>query len=127
MKQVWLGIGCDRGCSLTVIEQAALVALSGIGLAADNVCGIASIDAKAREPALSALSLNWNIPLQFYPATRLEQETPRLLNPSDKIFAMMGCHGVAEAAALAGAGPDSFLLVPKVKGSGVTIAVAGPK
>lgn len=127
MKQVWLGIGCDRGCSLAVIERAALAALSGAGLVADDVCGIASIDAKAQEPALSALSDLWNIPLHFYPALRLEQETPRLLTPSATVFAVMGCHGVAEAAALAGAGADSILLVPKVKGSGVTIAVAGPK
>ncbi len=54
----------------------------------------------------------------------LEAQTPRLANPSDIVFAETGCHGVAEGAALALAGPQSTLAVPKQKSKRVTVAIA---
>jgi hypothetical protein len=43
-------------------------------------------------------------------------ETPRLRNPSASLFARIGCHGVAEAAALAEAGEAARLIVEKTPG-----------
>ena len=59
----------------------------------------------------------------FYPAERLEAETSRLKNPSEIVFAEVGCHGVAEGAALAAVGKDGTLLVPKQKSKRVTAAI----
>ena len=36
----------------------------------------------------------------------------------------VGCHGVAEAAALAAGGPEASLLLPKFSGAGITCAIA---
>ena len=40
------------------------------------------------------------------------------------VFAEVGCHGVAEGAALALAGPDATLTVAKRKTANATVAVA---
>jgi cobalt-precorrin 5A hydrolase/precorrin-3B C17-methyltransferase len=64
------------------------------------------------------------VPARFFPATRLEAETPRLANPSEPVFREVGCHGVAEGAALAAAGPGGALMVPKAKAARVTCAIA---
>ena len=125
MTRIWLGIGCDRGCSPQIVERTARAALAGAGLQAKQVVGIATIDVKADEPALTDLAKAWVAPLTVFPASRLERETPRLATPSETVFALMGCHGVAEAAALAAAGVGAVLMVPKIKGPGVTVAVAG--
>ena len=47
-----------------------------------------------------------------------------LATPSDTVFAEIGCHGVAEAAALAAAGPDARLIVEKQKTKFATAALA---
>jgi len=125
MKRVALGIGCDRGCDIMVVRQAGLEALAQIGLSARDVAVIASIDLKSDESAFAALAEEWSVDLQFFSAECLEKETPRLAHPSDLVFAHTGCHGVAEAAALAAVGPGGALLVPKQKGAGVTVAVVG--
>src|SRR5690606_24456574 len=68
------------------------------------------------------------VPARFFDAATLEAETPRLTAPSDIVFRETGCHGVAEGAALAAVGPAGTLVVPKVRGPGVTCAIArGPE
>ena len=125
MTHIWIGIGCDRGCDPALVAQTVGAALTLIGRTPAQVGGMATIDVKTDEAAITALAQTWQVPLRFFPAARLEQETPRLANPSKAVFAHMGCHGVAEAAALAQAGPNATLLLPKFKGPGVTIAIAG--
>jgi cobalt-precorrin 5A hydrolase/precorrin-3B C17-methyltransferase len=62
--------------------------------------------------------------VRLFDAATLEAEAPRLANPSEKVFAEVGCHGVAEGAALALAGPEGRLLVPKRKSANATCALA---
>jgi cobalt-precorrin 5A hydrolase/precorrin-3B C17-methyltransferase len=54
----------------------------------------------------------------------LEKETPRLQNPSEVVFAEVGCHGVSEGAALAAFGKSGSLIVPKQKSKRATVAIA---
>jgi cobalt-precorrin 5A hydrolase/precorrin-3B C17-methyltransferase len=63
-------------------------------------------------------------PARFFSAKRLERETPRLANPSETVFRAVGCHGVAEAAALAAAGPRGELIVAKAASRRATVAIA---
>ena len=83
-----------------------------------------SLDLKADEPAVTALAEALGVPGRFFDAARLEEETPRLANPSAAVFAEVGCHGVAEGAALAAAGPGGQLVVAKRKSGMATCAVA---
>ena len=119
-----VGIGCERGAA--VEEVAALLdqVLGAAGLSPLSIACLASLDVKIDEPALRALAGQMNLPLRFFDAARLERETPRLANPSDTVFRGVGCHGVAEAAALACAGADGKLRVGKTKSARATCAVA---
>ena len=63
-------------------------------------------------------------PARFFLAAELEAQTRRLANPSDVVFREVGCHGVAEASALAAAGADGELIVAKTRSRRATCAIA---
>ena len=64
------------------------------------------------------------VPARFFAAAALEAEAGRLRNPSDFVFREVGCHGVAEGAALAAAGPHGELVMEKTKSARATCAIA---
>ena len=119
-----LGVGCERGASADEVIGLVRDTLDTQGLAAGAVAGLFTIDLKHDEPAVLSLADHLGVPLRVFDAARLEQERPRLANPSDLVFREVGCHGVAEGAALAAAGPDATLIVPKTKSKRATCAVA---
>ncbi|TCU12949.1 cobalamin biosynthesis protein [Rhizobium sullae] len=119
-----LGLGCERGTPADEVMALAGEALRLAGLAPGELAAIASIDGRAGEPAILEAARHFSLPMLFFSAARLEEETPRLKNPSDIVFARIGCHGVAESAALAGAGQVAELAVPKIKSAHATAAIA---
>ena len=122
-----LGVGCERGTDGDELIALAQETLADAGLAAAAVASVVSLDLKADEEAVHALADHLGVPARFFTAAELEAEAPRLANPSDVVFAEVGCHGVAEGAALAAAGPDSLggvLAVEKRKSAHATCAVA---
>ena len=119
-----LGIGCERGCAPDELIMLAKRVLVAGGLAREAVACVASLDLKADEPAVSAVAAWLGVPLRLFDAATLERETPRLTAPSDVVFRAVGCHGVAEAAALACAGADGTLVVPKARSERGTCAIA---
>ncbi len=123
-QRMTLGVGCARGCPPEELEALVMGALEAAELAPGALKGLFTLDLKADEPAVYALAGKLGLPLRLFGAAELEAETPRLENPSDVVFAEVGCHGVAEAAALAGAGPEAFLGSPKIKSANATCALA---
>jgi len=119
-----IGIGCERGTEPQEVIDLVVSALSENSVALGAIAGIASIDVKADEPAIQTIADMLGVPVRFFDATTLEYETPRLANPSDVVFQEVGCHGVAEAACLAATGKDGELIVPKLKSSRATVAIA---
>ena len=83
-----------------------------------------SVELKLGEPGIHALAAELGVPARFFSASRLLVETPRLSERSPAAFRATGCWGVAEGAALAAAGPDGVLVVPKRKSRGATCAIA---
>ncbi|MVA73070.1 precorrin-3B C(17)-methyltransferase [Agrobacterium vitis] len=122
-KTLVLGMGCERHASAEEAIALAQQALDISGLAAQSLGAVASIDVKADEAAIHAVAKYFGVPARFFSAERLEQERARLQNPSEVVFAEVGCHGVAEGAALAVAGSDGVLVLPKIKSKGVTAAL----
>lgn len=120
---VIIGIGVTETASAR--EAVALVekVLSG-PLEDARPAAIATIFGRAEHPAVQGVAGYLGVPVLVFDAAHLERETPRLMNPSDSLFERIGCHGVAEAAALAAGGASARLLVGKTKEGGVTIAVA---
>ncbi len=119
-----LGIGCERFCPAEEIAALARASLAEAGLAAGAVGAIVSIELKADEPGIHALARSLGVPARFFPAARLLAETPRLTRRSEAAFRATGCWGVAEGAALAAAGPDCELVVPRRQSRHATCAVA---
>lgn len=119
-----VGIGCERGTGLDEIRAHFNRVMTEANLAKQSVACIVSIDLKADEEAILALADELNVPARFFDAETLETEAPRLQNPSDVVFAEVGCHGVAEGAALAAVGAAGELIVPKQKSTRATCAVA---
>lgn len=93
-------------------------------MAPGAVAAVATIDLKADEAAIGEAARRLGVPLRLFGAAALERETPRLANPSEVVFAEVGAHGVAEAAALACAGEGARLVVPKRKTGEATAALA---
>jgi cobalamin biosynthesis protein CbiG len=122
-RTVVIGIGVTEGASAR--EAVALVekVLAG-ALEEARPVAIGTIFGRAEHPAVQGVAGYLGVPLLVFDAARLEQETPRLLNPSASLFERIGCHGVAEAAALAAGGQKAELIVGKTKHGGITLAVA---
>ncbi len=123
-QRVALGVGCARNCPPDDLERLVKGVLDEAEVAPGTLKGLFTLDLKADEPAVNALASKLGLPLRVFDAATLEAETPRLESPSEVVFAEVGCHGVAEAAALAGAGPDAVLGWPKVKSAMATCALA---
>jgi cobalt-precorrin 5A hydrolase / cobalt-factor III methyltransferase / precorrin-3B C17-methyltransferase len=119
-----LGMGCERGCAAAEVIELAEKALAENGLSAESLAAVASLDLKADEAAVHAVAAHFGVPARFFEAARLEAETPRLATPSDVVFAEVGCHGVAEGAALASVGAEGEMAVAKIKSKRATVAVA---
>ncbi len=119
-----IGVGCERGAEPKEVIALVEKTLDEHTIAKGAIAGVASIDLKADEVAIHAVAKHLGVPVRFFDAATLEKETPRLVNPSDIVFAEVGCHGVSEGAALAATGSDSELVVPKQKSKRATVAIA---
>jgi len=119
-----VGIGCERGAAVDETAHLVRASLAAHGLSEAAVALVASLDLKADEAAVHGAGAALGVPTRFFSAARLEAETPRLASPSEAVYRAVGCHGVAEAAALAAAGDDAMLLIPKTKSARATCAIA---
>ena len=124
--RVAVGLGCDRGTPLATVAAALDQALQGAGLGRADVAVLASIDAKADEPAFAELAAAHGWPLRFYAAAQLAAVP--VPNPSATVLRHMGTPSVSEAAALLAAG-GAVLLVEKYKlrgadGRNATVSLA---
>lgn len=118
-----IGIGCQRGAKKEAIMRLVrdVVATAGIE---DERVALFSIEDKRSEAGLieAAAALQW--PLRFLPRSALRQMATAVVSPSRHAQALFGVTSVSEAAALAGAGHEASLLLPRVAGDGVTCAIA---
>ena len=119
-----LGIGCARGCAVDEMWTLVMETLAQANIAPEAIACLTSLDLKADEPAMIQTAKRLNVPFRVFDTAALEAEADRLANPSDVVFAEVGCHGVAEGAALASAGPDAVLVVEKHKTLNATCAIA---
>ena len=119
-----LGVGCARGADPAELWDLVQGALDQAGISAGAIASVNTLDLKADEPAMNELARRLGVPLRLFTAAELESEAARLANPSEVVFAEVGCHGVSEAAALMAAGMDAKLAVEKRKTANCTCAIA---
>ncbi len=123
-QQIAVGVGCARNCAVEELHDLVMQQLAAADVSPAAVHSVNTVALKADEPAVRSLAARLDVPLRVFAAEVLEAETLRLANPSDVVFAEVGAHGVAEAAALAQGGPHASLLVPKQKTANATCALA---
>lgn len=122
-QRMTLGVGCARNCPPAELAELVAQVLTGAGIAPEAVQSVNTIDIKADEPAVLELARSLGVPMRLFTAAELEAEVPRLVHPSDVVFAEVGCHGVSEGAALAQVGPGGALYVAKHKSANATCAL----
>lgn len=99
--QLFVGLGCRRGCPAETLGNLLEQTLKAHDLPLSAVAGLASIDLKCDEPGLHQLAQRLQVPLQFFSAAQLAVFEQRLSHRSAVAYQHSGCYGVAESAALA--------------------------
>jgi cobalt-precorrin 5A hydrolase len=118
------GIGCRKAISAAQVEAAIEAALTHNVRAGHELGVIAIPAAKGTEAGVAAAAAARGLALVRIPQNLLEAANARTLTRSARSMAAMNVHSVAEAAALAAAGPESRLLAPRVAVGPVTCALA---
>jgi cobalamin biosynthesis protein CbiG len=126
-RDLWVGIGCQRGVSKLAIERAIEWVFAEYDLDLATIAGIATIDLKADEIGLRDYCHSAGLFLKTYHPERLNSVSN--IRSSAIVTGIVGTPSVAEAAAVCAAHTDT-LLVPKQKfqlnpeSGWITIAIA---
>ena len=122
-----IGIGCRKGArkeAIMAIVSDALAQVDARGMDAK----LFTAENKRDEIGLVAAACDLALPLDFLSLDALRVVADRIATHSDAAERALGIPSVAEAAALAGCGAGAQLLLPRIKGDGVTCAIAkGPE
>jgi cobalt-precorrin 5A hydrolase/precorrin-3B C17-methyltransferase len=123
-RSLVMGLGAERHTEPAELIALAERVMAEHDLAPEALAAIASLDLKEDEAAVHAVAAHFGVPARFFSTAELAAETPRLRNPSDIVAREVGVAGVAEAAALAAAGPQSDLIAEKTRSARGTCAIA---
>lgn len=110
------GLGFRGAASVAALREA-LAAAGG----ADGLAALATLAGKAEAPALVALARELGLPVLALPKAALSGQPT--VSASARIMVRLGTGSLAEAAALAAAGPSARLLGPrKISADGMATA-----
>jgi len=121
------GIGARAAAAAEDIVNAVREACGRAGLEPSEVGIVAGLTRAQTDAAvMSAAKVLAARPVLFTNG-QLQAEAARCVTHSDRSLAATGLPSVAEAAAMAGAGPDGLLFAPRIAFANVTVALAiGP-
>lgn len=125
---VFVGLGCRRGCGWEEIAGLVAAAFDEAALpeAARQLAALAAPAMKADEAGLAEAARALGLPLRFIGEDAMLAAQDRVHTRSSTVLAAVGLASVAEAAALAAAGPGSRLLLPRRSTPRATVALALP-
>ncbi len=118
------GVGCRRGASAPDIEAAIRAALDQAGVSADALDAIATMAAKHDEAGIDAAAAHFGVEVLLISDDDLKAAGERTETRSERVLALAGVPSVAEAAALAAAGPAGRLIAARVTAGAATCALA---
>jgi cobalt-precorrin 5A hydrolase len=118
------GIGCRKDATEAQIEAALTAALERAGRPLAKIDLLATSAAKRGEAGITAAAAARKLPLKIVAQADLEAASARGTTWSQRVLALAGVPSVAEAAALAAAGPGSQLILPRITIGPVTCALA---
>ena len=118
------GVGCRRGAPAPEIEGAIRAALARAGIAETALDALATIVTKQTEAGIKAAASKLGVPIVAISPTALQAAGERTQTHSERVLALAGVPSVAEAAALAAAGPTARLIAPRLVVGAATCAIA---
>ena len=123
MSKVAIGIGCRKNVPGKMIAALVRRALEVADLPVTGA-GIFSIEDKREEVGVQEAARLLALPLIFLPRDQLAHYNGKGATRSQLVQAQFGLDSVCEAAALAGAGHGSTLVLPRISDNGATCAIA---
>jgi cobalt-precorrin 5A hydrolase len=123
VNAVAVGIGCRKDTPGATIAALVRAALARLTVTPDQI-RLYSVARKAQEPGLHEAAKSLGYDLVFLPEPALVAVAARVVTQSARVQAMLGVGSVAEAAALAGGGPQSAIVVARLAADGATCAIA---
>jgi len=114
------GIGARGGATAQEIAEAVRDACGRAGLEVSEVGIVCGMQRAAVTEAASELSVQ----AKLCTLDELRAEAERCVTHSERSMAATGVPSVAEAAAMAAAGPDGMMFLPRVAYANVTVALA---
>ena len=122
------GVGTRAKATADEIVAAVRDACDRAGFDIDSVRLLAGLERPETGLAMRHAAVALNIRAALFAAPRLAEEGPRCVTHSERSMAAAGVPSVAEAAAMAAAGPDGMLFLPRIAFATVTVALAvGPE
>jgi cobalt-precorrin 5A hydrolase len=118
------GVGCRRGAAAPDIEAAIRAALTRAGIRAADLTAIATSAAKQAEPGIAAAAAKLGLSIKLIPERELKAVGERVATRSNRVLALFGVPSLAEAAALAAAGPAARLIAARLVVGAATCALA---
>lgn len=118
------GIGCRQGVTSNQVQAAVEAAFAGDVVAGRPPDLLAAPAAKKNEPGIHGAAAALGVRVMWISQTALEAASARARTRSARSMAAMNVHSVAEASALAAAGPNARLLIERLVLGPVTCALA---
>ncbi|MCJ2123979.1 cobalamin biosynthesis protein [Methylobacterium sp. J-077] len=125
--QLVAGIGFRRGTDADEIAALITRALGAVGAARADLVAIATAADRATEPSIRQAAAQYGLAPCPVEAAALEACDAKIVTRSARIERLRGVGSLAEAAALAAAGPESRLALPRIASAGATCALAIPQ
>lgn len=118
------GVGFRAAASAAEIAALVRTALHRAALNSGRLSRLATLDERAAFPAFGEAADNLGVSRIAVSPEALRAVADRVVTRSPAILARYGVGSVAEAAALAAAGPGSRLVLPRIGAGTVTCALA---
>ena len=115
------GLGCRTECAA---EEIVALVREAEARAQCQATALAAPATRARAPSLRRAAVELRLALLSIDHAAMEQAQPRCVTRSDAALRAVGLASVAEAAALAAAGPTSRLRLPRISSAHATCAIA---
>ncbi len=118
------GVGCRRGADADSIEAVLIEALCAFNIEARDLSLIVTETCKGSEPGIRVCAERRGLQLALVPVSDLVRVADRVITRSERAERAKGVPSIAEAAALAVAGPNGRLLGARVANGVATCAIA---
>ena len=118
-----IGVGCRKSCTSAAIVALVRRALAQVGSREGDRRLFTSED-KHGDANLAQAAETLGLELHFLARGRLLAEAARAATRSERVERLIGLPGLAETAALAGAGRGGELIVARIASGGATCAIA---